>query len=119
MAHADILTARHIGGEMATKNVGRVLGYCRVSTARQAEDGESLQVQRRQIEGRCHELGRDLAAVFVEEGVSGSIPLDQRPQGAALLAFAQPGDTIVAAKLDRLFRSALDALQTVEQLRKR
>jgi putative DNA-invertase from lambdoid prophage Rac len=28
-----------------------VYGYCRVSTARQASEGESLEVQRRQIEG--------------------------------------------------------------------
>jgi putative DNA-invertase from lambdoid prophage Rac len=32
-------------GRMAT------FGYCRVSTTRQAAEGESLEVQRRQIEG--------------------------------------------------------------------
>jgi DNA invertase Pin-like site-specific DNA recombinase len=30
-----------------------VFGYCRVSTQVQAADGESLEVQRRQIEGRA------------------------------------------------------------------
>ena len=32
-------------------------GYCRVSTLRQASEGESLDVQRRQIEGYVHMHG--------------------------------------------------------------
>jgi DNA invertase Pin-like site-specific DNA recombinase len=34
-----------------------VYGYCRVSTARQASEGESLDVQRRQVEGYAHMHG--------------------------------------------------------------
>ncbi len=94
-------------------------GYCRVSTSRQANDGESLEVQKRQIEGYALMHGFTLANVEVEEGVSGSIPIDQRPVGGALLARLQSGDIIVAAKLDRMFRSALDALQVVESLKGR
>ena len=41
----------------------------------------------------------------------------ERPQGALLWAQIQPGDVVIAPKLDRLFRSALDALQTVEALK--
>jgi putative DNA-invertase from lambdoid prophage Rac len=52
-------------------------------------------------------------------GVSGSVPLRDRPEGAQLLAIARKGDTIVAPKLDRVFRSALDALQVIEDLQKR
>ena len=47
------------------------------------------------------------------------MPLSQRPAGSRLLADACPGDTICAAKLDRLFRSASDALVTVDALKKR
>ena len=43
-------------------------------------------------------------------------PLSERPQGAALLAALKPGDVIIAAKLDRLFRSALDALDVLSKL---
>ncbi len=63
--------------------------------------------------------GQRLDAVFVERGVSGSVPLVQRPEGARLWAGLRRGDTVVAAKLDRLFRSALDALQAVEDLKTR
>lgn len=94
-------------------------GYCRVSTAAQASEGESLAVQRRQLEGWAHMQGQRLDAAFVERGVSGSVPLVQRPEGARLWAGLRRGDTVVAAKLDRLFRSALDALQAVEELKGR
>lgn len=96
-----------------------VLGYVRVSTGRQAEEGESLDVQRRQLDGYALQHGWSLDRVFREEGVSGSVPLAERPEGAKLLAAARPGDVIVAAKLDRVFRSALDALQMVEELQRR
>jgi len=49
--------------------------------------------------------------------VSGSVPLADRPEGQRLLATLQPGDTVITAKLDRAFRSAADALGTLEQLK--
>lgn len=94
-------------------------GYLRVSTQTQATEGESLDVQRRQVEGWAHMQGVQLAAVFVERGVSGSTPIAERPEGGRLWPQLRRGDVVVAAKLDRLFRSALDALQTVEALRER
>ena len=63
-----------------------VYGYCRVSTDRQANEGESLGVQERQLQGYVHMQGMKLDRVFVERGVSGSIPLADRPEGAAMLA---------------------------------
>lgn len=87
-------------------------GYTRVSTTEQA-DGNSLDAQRSML----HALGVDDAHIFEDAGVSGSVPLDQRPQGAALLAALKRGDVVVAAKLDRAFRSALDALYRVDALR--
>jgi putative DNA-invertase from lambdoid prophage Rac len=98
-----------------------IFGYARVSTARQANEGESLDVQRRQIEGYALMHGWTIApdAFFVEEGVSGSVPFGERQRGAELLARLQPGDVLIAAKLDRLFRSALDALQATEALKAR
>ena len=94
-------------------------GYCRVSTLKQANEGESLDVQRRQIEGYAHMHGLTLADVLIEEGVSGSIPVEERPIGGQLFAKLQRGDIVIAAKLDRLFRSALDALKVVESLKGR
>jgi putative DNA-invertase from lambdoid prophage Rac len=94
-----------------------VYGYCRVSTARQANEGESLEVQRRQIKGYADMHGLAIDWILVEEGVSGSVPVNDRPVGGPLFAKLKPGDTLIASKLDRLFRSALDALQVVEALK--
>jgi DNA invertase Pin-like site-specific DNA recombinase len=96
-----------------------VYGYVRVSTTRQAEEGLSLDVQRRQVEGYALMHGLVLDQVFVEEGVSGSVPLAERPAGGELMALVRPGDAVIAAKLDRAFRSALDALQVVQELGRR
>jgi putative DNA-invertase from lambdoid prophage Rac len=96
-----------------------VYGYCRVSTLRQANEGESLDVQKRQIEGYAHMHGLVLDDVVVEEGVSGSVPVSERPRGAVLFAKLTKGDIVIAPKLDRLFRSALDALTVVEDMRQR
>ena len=94
-----------------------IYGYCRVSTLKQANEGESLDVQRRQIEGYALMHGLTLAEVLIEEGVSGSVPVEERPVGGQLFAKLERGDIVIAAKLDRLFRSALDALKVVESLK--
>ncbi len=94
-------------------------GYIRVSTEHQAVNGESLAVQRRQIEGYAMQNGWELDGVFVERGVSGSKPLQERPQGAKLLKALAPGDVVITPKLDRMFRSALNALDVLKQLQAR
>jgi putative DNA-invertase from lambdoid prophage Rac len=94
-------------------------GYVRVSTSRQADEGESLALQERQITGYCLMNGMVLDHVYVEGGVSGSVPLSDRERGAALLAILKPGDAVVTAKLDRMFRSALDALDVLAKLKAR
>jgi DNA invertase Pin-like site-specific DNA recombinase len=95
-----------------------VYGYCRVSTVAQVDDGESLDVQQRIVEGYAAMQGMMLDATFIERGVSGSKPLADRPEGAKLLAALAPGDVVITPKLDRMFRSALDALAVLGQLQK-
>lgn len=90
-----------------------------MSTVAQSDDGQSLDVQERVIAGYATMHGLSVEKVFVERGVSGSKPLSERPQGAALLAALRPGDVVITAKLDRMFRSALDALAVLSELKKR
>jgi putative DNA-invertase from lambdoid prophage Rac len=94
-------------------------GYVRVSTERQAEEGESLGTQQRTVEGYVMMLGLALDHLFIERGVSGSKPLAERPEGTRLLATVKAGDVVITAKLDRMFRSALDALAVLGQLQQR
>jgi putative DNA-invertase from lambdoid prophage Rac len=93
-------------------------GYARVSTVRQVEEGESLEVQERTIAGYALMHGMTIDQTFVERGFSGSKPLSERPQGTALLAAIKPGDTVITPKLDRMFRSALDALGVLADFKK-
>jgi DNA invertase Pin-like site-specific DNA recombinase len=95
----------------------RVFGYCRVSTAEQADEGSSLDTQRQQITGYAMMKGWQVTDFFVEAGVSGSIALAERPEGQRLLSSLRAGDVVITAKLDRAFRSAADALGTLEQLK--
>jgi DNA invertase Pin-like site-specific DNA recombinase len=94
-------------------------GYVRVSTQRQADEGESLAVQQRQIKGYAEMIGVDAPTFYTEEGVSATKPLGERPAGRELLAKADSGDIIICAKLDRMFRSALDALTMVKAFKEK
>jgi DNA invertase Pin-like site-specific DNA recombinase len=100
-------------------NIMAVYGYTRVSTSRQAEEGESLDVQQRTIAGYALMLGLIVDRTFIERGVSGSVPLSERAEGSALLAVLKPGDVLITPKLDRMFRSALDALDVLAKLKGR
>ena len=99
--------------------MAKVYGYARVSTTQQAEDGESLEVQQRQLQGYATMHGLAIDHIFVERAVSGSVPVTERPEGKALFALLEKDDVVMAPKLDRLFRSALDALVVVEDLKRR
>ena len=97
----------------------RVFGYCRVSTISQAERGESLKTQESRISAYAQMCGLQNPRFFTDAGVSGRTPLSKRPDGLLLLNELQAGDTVIATKLDRMFRSASDALRTLEDLKKR
>lgn len=94
--------------------------YTRVSTLEQAEDNRtSLGEQERICRGIAMAKGVDKLdiAVYSDPGESGSTPLKFRKDGKKLLADMKPGDFVCAAKLDRMFRSAVDALRTVEDFK--
>ena len=99
-----------------------ILGYIRVSTSEQATDDktsienqESIIRQYAAMQG----ISKFDLQMYTDAGVSGSTPMKDRPAGAKLLEEAAKGDTVVAAKMDRIFRSSIDALQTVEGLKER
>ena len=89
-------------------------GLTRVSTLDQAE-GTSLDEQERKIQAIATVAGLHVDRIFTDAGISGSVPLSERPAGGEMVALLQPGDTVVCNKIDRLFRSAADALITVKE----
>lgn len=93
-------------------------GYTRVSTVEQV-NGTSLEEQARKIHGVAMMRGDEVTAVFSDKGVSGSVMLALRPEGGKLSASLKAGDTVVVAKLDRIFRNAADALVTAQEFKDR
>lgn len=91
--------------------------YLRVSTEEQAREGVSLDAQETRLRAYASAHGLEVAGVFVDAGVSGTVPLSERPAGAELLAALSAGVVrhVLAFKLDRLFRDAVDCLRTVRQ----
>jgi putative DNA-invertase from lambdoid prophage Rac len=99
-----------------------ILGYIRCSTADQAKDDRSsLQVQQDVIEGYARTRGIDRwgVQIYTDAGVSGATKLASRPAGEELLKAMSSGDTVIASKLDRMFRSAADALNMFEEFKTR
>jgi len=95
-----------------------VWSYGRVSSVEQAaEDRSSLDVQIKTCEAAATIAKLEKPIPVIDPGVSGSIPLADRPGGGKMVSALQPGDVIIAAKLDRLFRSAADALNSVERMK--
>lgn len=91
-----------------------IYGYARVSTDLQET---SCEAQVAALKEYAAKLGQSLAHVYVDEDVSGSIPLRDRPQGKAMWDRLTSGDTVVITTKDRAFRSLVDAATTVMQWR--
>ena len=83
-----------------------IIGYARVSTAKQADEGTSLETQ-------CRRLKEAGAEKVIQDGGRSGATTD-RPGLAALRAAVRPGDTVLVTKLDRLGRSTKDLLSIVE-----
>lgn len=86
----------------------RAVGYVRVSTTKQADEGVSLAAQEAKVRAYCDLYGYELVDVQVDAGASAST-LD-RPGMAEALRMLDDGeaDALVVVKLDRLTRSVRD-----------
>lgn len=92
------------------------IGYVRVSTEEQATTGVSLDAQEERIRAYCSLAGLKLTKIIREEGVSAAKKLLNRPGGEEMHRLLGRGAThVVALKLDRLFRDAVDALERTKQ----
>lgn len=94
----------------------QAIGYIRVSTAGQVEDGVSLDAQRAKITAWAELNGYELAGVHVDAGLSGS-RADNRPALCAAMDEAcRQKAALVVYSLSRLARSTRDAITMSERL---
>lgn len=96
-------------------------GYIRVSTLQQANDGDSLETQLKQIGSYASLKSLEIPSenFVTERGVSGSIEFEKRPEGAKLFEKLVSGDVLIFSKLDRAFRNTRNALNTLHELKER
>ena len=100
-------------GAQSEKPKLRLIGYVRVSTARQRE-GYGLEAQREAIERYCQAHGHELVGIEEEsESAIKARPVFQRVKAQVLDGKA---DGLIVAKLDRLGRSVRDLANIAEEL---
>jgi site-specific DNA recombinase len=94
--------------------------YLRVSTDEQRKR-QTIDTQRAFAERFVSSYAICVYGWYIDDGVSGTIPLEQRPEGARLLADTSAGkiDTVFVYKLDRLGRDARLILNIVNELEAR
>jgi site-specific DNA recombinase len=90
--------------------------YIRVSTDRQAKEGDSLEEQESELKKFCDYRGFQIHRVLIERGKSGGNT--NRPEYRRLVADIEAGkiNAVVVKKLDRLSRSLLDFEQLMTRL---
>lgn len=93
----------------------RVIGYARVSTAKQADKGVSLEAQEERIRLYCLGQGLELVRIEVDAGESASSL--ERPALQRALSSLDAGEArgIVVVKLDRLTRSIRNFCELVDR----
>jgi site-specific DNA recombinase len=95
----------------------RVALYLRVSSEEQ-RDRETIEIQREFLEEYCRLYGLEVADVYADDGISGTIPLHERPEGRRLLQDAREGkfQIVLVYRLDRLGRSLLVIVDAHDRL---
>ncbi|MFZ5596746.1 MAG: recombinase family protein, partial [Bacillota bacterium] len=95
----------------------KVAVYCRVSTDEQA-DARTIQNQVDFAVKYCRLHGLDVYDYYLDDGVSGAVPVESRRAGGRLMADALKGlfGAVYVYRLDRLARTTLDILKTHQKL---
>ncbi|GAI68821.1 unnamed protein product [marine sediment metagenome] len=87
--------------QVKKKGLKKLIGYCRVSTDRQKEEG-TIEIQEKALEKYANKNNYELIKIFKDEGVSGS--LENRPGLASLFTYLENHyniEGILIFKLDR------------------
>lgn len=94
-------------------------GYIRCSTGQQAESGLGLEAQAKSIEEAANRLGMNLAGVFSDEGLSGGLPLGERPGLLDAVSSLTKGDILIVANRSRLGRDVVNVALVEREITKR
>jgi site-specific DNA recombinase len=88
----------------------QAIGYIRVSTEKQANEGVSLEAQEARINAWCAANGYELVLpLSVDAGISGK-KMENRPELLKALSSMKKGMALVSYSLSRLARSTKDLI---------
>lgn len=94
----------------------KAIGYIRVSTEQQADEGVSLAAQQAKIEAWCALNDCELVNVYVDAGISGK-SIDKRMGLQQALEALAKDMVLVVYSLSRMSRSTKDCIEIAEQLK--
>ncbi len=102
---------------MSTETTGIIKAalYARVSSDDQAKRG-TIENQTTALRGAAPHWGMTIVDEYLDDGYSGSLPLDKRPEGLRLTEDAKAGkfDIVLFYKIDRLASSLRNFLDIVD-----
>lgn len=95
----------------------KAVAYCRVSSDHQSER-ETIQNQIGFAENYCKLNNIELTHIYKDDGITGTLPLNERPAGQELLRDAKEGkfSLMLVFKLDRLGRATRIILNAIHDL---
>ena len=96
----------------------RLIGYCRVSTEQQARFGVSLAVQEEKLRAYASFVDAEIVDIVVDRGYSGRKADRPGKMAAVQRVLDGEADALVVYAIDRLSRSTVDLLWTVQMLLK-
>lgn len=100
------------------KESTKLVGYCRVSTDNQKEEG-TIEIQDKALKQYAAENNFELVKIFKDEAISGSSELENRPGLAGLFYFIENEKDIkgvLVYKLDRLARDLYIQEKLIKEL---
>ena len=106
-----------MNGDGSKSEIERVALYLRVSSEEQRER-QTIQTQREFLSEYARVMGLEVVDNYLDDGVLGTIPLEERSEGKRLLEDAREGkfDTVLVYKLDRLGRTLLVIVEAHDKL---
>lgn len=97
----------------------KAIAYLRCSTLAQSESGLGLEAQRASVTQAATRLNLSLAALYTDEGLSGGLPLSERPGLLDAVGMLGRGDVLIVAARSRLGRDVVNTALVEREVTRR
>lgn len=92
-----------------------IRAYYRVSTRKQAREGNGIEAQQKSVKSFCKNVFPDLKIVdYIDDGISGVVPFEEREAGKRLMNDIRQGDYVISKDPSRFGRKCLICVNLIE-----